>query len=593
MRSTSGLGIFETGSFLHRNLAIISAVLVFTFWAMWTFFAVVNQGSWLDETNYFLKSWWYITGQVEPYSARDGTWYLPLYFYNLGLWQLLFGHDMFVVRLNSVALTLLNIFLLMILLRRFGVSALAYAPVLLVFAVNEQSMFYFSSATAYALAVTLQLIALNIAFSPSIGNGPVRDSLAPLAFGLALTMLYFHRINLVPMIAVSICIIWVSAGKARWRYLFTFAALFILVWAILVSVWGKEFAYQSIRLPVLTNYLMEMGLVPDLYPNAFKYSVQMYYEKPVSFFDMLSRISNWADIRDWFFYFHLPAIIAAGFALVSSLVPTIRRRFLIILFLVLFVANSLYSAIGGTLQCSICGQAYMNYTDYLAAIALGLSIQSVAEKLENRHQQIFSIVILFVATVFVFIQFHLLTGRLALPTSQNREVSYTSELLNIENAIAEQLPEIISKSPGVEFGSSTTFGIIGTDLRILYALNRLGYSFPPVTNTLPWDYRKISLEVDITKRQNAREELESLALWTDTTAQNWLSNTYDWILVERKPSRHNFEWLVWKSEGAEVQHALSACFKRADDIHIPNVEPEILATLYYRIKSGNDCNLMD
>ncbi len=56
-----------------------------------------------DETNYILKSWWYVTGTVKPYSAEDSTWYQPLIFYVVGVWQLIAGHGIVAARIADDA----------------------------------------------------------------------------------------------------------------------------------------------------------------------------------------------------------------------------------------------------------------------------------------------------------------------------------------------------------------------------------------------------------------------------------------------------------------------------------------------------------
>jgi hypothetical protein len=231
----------------------------------------------------------------------------------------------------------------------------------------------------------------------------------------------------------------------------------------------------------------------------------------------------------------------------------------------------------------------MNYSDFLSAIALGLSVQSIAEKIATGRRQYFSAGVFLMFLIVVVVQLHVLTGRLALPTLQNRATAYPAELVDIEVAFANQLPKIIDKFSGTGQNDKIDFGIIGTDLRILYTLDRLGYNFPPVTNTLPWDYRRLRPDADAETLKKARNELESIALWTDSTVEKWLTNSFEWILVERKPSRHNFDWLIWKRDHPLIVYALSNCFVRAGDIYVPSATPEILASLYYRTRRGQDC----
>jgi hypothetical protein len=59
-----------------------------------------------------VRAWWYVGGIHEPYTPEDSTWYVPLYFFSLGVWQWLFGDDPLTSRLFSVALTAVNMALL-------------------------------------------------------------------------------------------------------------------------------------------------------------------------------------------------------------------------------------------------------------------------------------------------------------------------------------------------------------------------------------------------------------------------------------------------------------------------------------------------
>ena len=61
-------------------------------WTVLSVFAVLWQGTWADEAAYIIKSWWYISGAVKPYTAEDATLYPPLIFYIVGPWQWIVGH---------------------------------------------------------------------------------------------------------------------------------------------------------------------------------------------------------------------------------------------------------------------------------------------------------------------------------------------------------------------------------------------------------------------------------------------------------------------------------------------------------------------
>lgn len=141
---------------------IATLIAVAAVWLVWTGFAVTTQGTWLDETNYIVRAWWYISGLEAPYGETDATRYVPLHFLALGFWQSLFGHGVITSRLWSVFLTGINICLLATLIRRLRGTWWAVAFAVLIFAFSEESTFYFSSATPYSLVVFLQLCAVSV-----------------------------------------------------------------------------------------------------------------------------------------------------------------------------------------------------------------------------------------------------------------------------------------------------------------------------------------------------------------------------------------------------------------------------------------------
>ncbi len=228
-------------------------------WLALSVVAVTRQGTWLDETNYILKSWWYVSGAVKPYSAEDATWYQPLFFYALGSWQWIFGHGVITARTFSLVLTAINIALVASLLHRLGCTVWPIAFAVVVFALNEDSIFYFNSATQFAAFVCLQLITLHLLL---LMNRSASVAVA-LALGAVLTMNYLLRINSVAFIALSLAIVWVRAGRDRWRVYICSVAILVLTWSLLVLLWGKRFAYITDLAPGRDRFIGSGGVTAE------------------------------------------------------------------------------------------------------------------------------------------------------------------------------------------------------------------------------------------------------------------------------------------------------------------------------------------
>src|ERR1700759_1608187 len=254
------MGFSTLRRFGSTGIGVLLAVLIC--WIALSITAVRWQGTWGDETNYIRKSWWSLSGAVKPYSAEDATWYQPLFFYALGSWQWIFVHGVISARTFSLVVTSINIALVASLLHRLGCTVWPIAFAVVVFALNEDSIFYFNSAPQFTAFVCLQLITLHLLLQM---NRSASVAVA-LALGAVLTMNYLLRINSVAFIALSLAIVWVRAGRDRWRVYICSAAIVVLSWSLLVLLWGKRFAYVTIWLPGVTDPLVQAGLLPKLYP---------------------------------------------------------------------------------------------------------------------------------------------------------------------------------------------------------------------------------------------------------------------------------------------------------------------------------------
>src|ERR1700761_7496731 len=73
---------------LAAGLVLAAAAAVYGVLAARTLFH--GQSS-VAETANLIRSWWYVGGLVRPYTATDSTWSMPLYLYQLGLWQTIAG----------------------------------------------------------------------------------------------------------------------------------------------------------------------------------------------------------------------------------------------------------------------------------------------------------------------------------------------------------------------------------------------------------------------------------------------------------------------------------------------------------------------
>jgi hypothetical protein len=551
---------------------VATLVAVVAAWLLWTGFAIATQGTWLDETNYIVRAWWYISGLEAPYSETDATRYVPLYFFALGFWQSLFGHDVITSRLLSVFLTGINICLLAALIRRLRGSLWAVAFAALIFAFSEEGTFYFSSATPYALVVLLQLCALNMVIDIERG----RIWLRAIMLSILLTAIYLTRPEMTPFIALILGTIVVRMGRSGLPAIATIGMAFLSIYGALAYHWGRKFIFVSMYFPALTEVLIKVGALPELFPNAVRFSQTVYYDQPASLGAMIRSAFRFEILRDWVTWHHLPQVAAALFAVATMVVFGIARLRWLSFFATAYWLGLLYYLIAGQLQCSICVQAYLNYIDYLAAISGGLALQVILDQRvlprASALAAAFASLILLVLT-----QSLLIGGRLKLPSAFHQNMS-----------LPKQVDLLTAKIRG-KIQANAPMGIVGVDNRLLLALTASDVKFSAWSLAMPYNYSRISAGLTPGEIEHTRQEVEALTDWTDLTADRWLSEDYQRIIVLDLPRAPRPDWVIWHRDAPRVINALSRCFEKEQTISVGEIDPPMTLSVYDRRISGRSC----
>lgn len=553
---------------------MVALAAVVLLWLVVSAVAVSREGTWGDEVAYILKSWWYITGTVRPYSAEDATWYQPLIYYVMGPWQWIFGHDIVASRSLTVLITAINIGLLAGLLRRLNCGVWPITFAIVVFALTEDSIFYFSSATPYALAVGLQLIALHLMLTMRRNAGYA----VTIVFGVVLTMIYFVRINMVSFIALSLVIVWVRAGRDRWRVYAITAAIFVLTWSILAAIWGSRFVYISMWFPVVTDWLSRAGIMP--FPHALSLSHQVVASSiPVhgSLGGLLGYMFGWEIVKDWILAHHGVPIATAILASVALVFRRMPNRGWIAAFVAAYFFLLLFHHFGAQSYCPICIQAYANYFNYLGALAGALVLHGMSE-LFPRKQFVRMVCVgaIVVSLALASLQSWQLSGSNRLPSLRNQETSVSSEVRQVGDALKGFAP------------ANSLVGLVSTDPRIPLALSRADLMVPPVALTLTSFYRKPNDNLTAEQQAITTAEIVDLSGWTDSTAEDWMRGAYEYLVVQRRPDRFP-SWLVWAPDAPLVKHGLEQCFEKVGTRSFDQMVPPLSIDLYRRTRRGEAC----
>jgi hypothetical protein len=559
--------------FRAAGLGVLLAVLVC--WIALSIAAALGQGTWADETGYIIKSWWYVSGAVKPYTSEDATWYQPLIFYALGTWQWIFGHGVVSARTFSVVMTGVNIALLASLLQRLGCTVWPIAFAIIVFALSEDSIFYFSSATPYAVFICLQLVTLHLLLQMKKSA----SFAVAIAFGAVLTMAYLLRINSVAFIALSLGIVWVRAGRDRWRVYLCSAAILLPTWSLLALLWGRQFAYITLWLPAVTDWLTQAGVLPQLYPSALRISHQMLgvIDQP-TLRDMLAYAFG-SDILGHYFFNHhaVPFASALAATIVAALRP-IPNRGWTALFAASYWALLVFHHLGLQSICPSCIQAYANYVNYLAALAGGLALHGLMRTSQSAQlARGITVGMVAVSIGLAAGQAWSLTGTYQLPSIRNRTSSFPEEVRVAGEAMKKLLPP----------GSATE--LVGRDSRIPLALALADIRVPPITLVLTSYYREMNSNVTPAEAAQATQEMRQLTIWTDEIAREWIQQSGDWMIVQRQPVDSVIPWLIWAPDTPLIKTGLERCFELVSEKAFDQFVPPLSVALYRRLRRGSVC----
>ena len=493
-------------------------------WLALSIVVVTRQGTWADETNYILKSWWYVNGTVKPYSPEDSTWYQPLIFYAVGAWQLIAGHGIVASRLLMMLITAGNLALLAWLLRRLGCGVWPMSAAIVIFALTEDSIFYFSSVSPYGLAIGLQLAALHLLLSM---NGRASSRLA-LMLGAVLTAAYLLRINLILFIALALAVAWVRAGRDRWRVYLCAAAIMAVTWSPLALAVGIP-----VHLPFdcgclgVTDLLVHAGLLPDFYPNMPLFSSHiLVVEHEPGFAAFLGYVFGWEMLRDWIT--GAPRHSDRGCPVRNCPGDSVRRipnRGGRCCSRSPFWAMMLYHHLGGQAFCPICIQGYANYFDFLAALAGGLALQGLLQRRAGRLAK--AIVICLLAASCCWRGAAVLEPDRREPSAVDPQPDGFIAARDRRCRRSPEDPAAAGRGGGYCRLRSPNFAGVGrtAEARI-----------PPI---FPHPRHRYSTKAEprFGSRATGRRRSSSSPIfrgWTDPIARQWIENDFDWLAVQRQ-----------------------------------------------------------
>ena len=153
----------------------------------------VMLDTWMDEGKYLMKGYWYVTGQIRPYSEIDPTYYMPLVFYADGIMQWMFGFGYIPGRTLMIVFSIACLVLVYLVGQNIGRSRVAGVAAVILVASHSVTLIYFATATPYAMVSCLSLLLIHVLL---VSRSRPR---AFIAAGVLLWALIFTRPDMLPI----------------------------------------------------------------------------------------------------------------------------------------------------------------------------------------------------------------------------------------------------------------------------------------------------------------------------------------------------------------------------------------------------------
>lgn len=481
---------------------------------------VTNARTWVDEVTYIIKSWRYVTGSATPYSDQDPTWYMPLYFYQLGYWQTFVGAGIETARVHSVLIGGLSGLITFDIVRRITGNRIAAALSTLVLLTSPAVTFYFSSATptatvSFLLALTTWVIANGLS-APRFWKS--------LTLGALVALLYFYRQN---MILAAFALIPIHLLALRGQRLGHLAAVTLgltTITALTLTFFPERLAVYAVRLPLITPFLASLNIISD--PLL---TIQSNTTSSMTLGTPLKSLA-WQDVFDGFLLPYAGLIVCAGavFVMARGSLKILWAAPLVFFFL------SLTHYVGSLGYCTTCILPYTASYAMIGSICAGFAFALTWRSAKSEMLPPGLLTLIF---CFVIVGLNLTVSGLA--TRPEYRFFPAAMLTN-----PRPIPETVSTQNLTEFIESNTdesqpilpiHGLSTIPLATFLA----DRAFPVQAINMRHSYRKLKANLTEDERVATLLALEKEGLWADETMEKWVTQTFETILFQIDPRDRN------------------------------------------------------
>ncbi len=475
-------------------------------------YAVLYGRAWTDEATYIVKAWWYINGLMPPYSDRDATWYMPLFFYQLGLFEKVFGTSLEAGRTMSAVIGGLSGGLLFLICRRLTGNAAVALLTTAIYLLTPTTAYYFATAAPLATVACLTLLAvwlILIAAPPGVGVSA--------ALGLTFWALFFYRQNMILAVGLLAPLYIFAIGRKRVLHTAIVAGVSLAASIATLLLFPAKLGHYAARLPGVVPILDTLHMLP----RDFQLIQTATDSAALLRIDLASL--SWENFAISFLLPYLGTIVLA------LLAPFASRK-LGAIFAAAFFTLAITHFIGSAGYCSTCALMYTNYFVGVGAVDGALVLVAVWQACRARALPAMPAVVLMAAAAIGLNAFGSLIRVSAQP---NPYRLFPEPMLHqyqpVREAVEiEQFAQVIA---GITPADKPVL-VLHTQPALAYAVFRAGRQPAVQSLNIRQSFRELRPDLDPLTRNDVLKAVAGESLWTRETLQQWLNGGFDTIVLQ-------------------------------------------------------------
>ncbi len=501
---------------LPTAVLLVGAALAY---GVLAFHILFNGATSAEEVTYLIKSWWYATGVVAPYTATDATVQMPFYFYQLGFWQQLEGLGHIPARLTSIGLGVVNAALLFLICRRLTANTLAAAAAVFIFLATPASVFFFATATPTAMVSALHLGAVFLIVA-SLGR---QRPFATIAMGLLCVAMFFYRQNMLLGIVVLAPLYIAAIGRKRPLHAAILLVTMALATAAVLFSFPEKLSEYALRLPLLSPLLDNAGLLAPNFTLIDHGTLSTTTMGPA-----FERIAP-TDILDGFVLPYSGTIILA-LTLFAFAGAGLRVLWIASLYFIWLAVSHYLVSLG---YCGRCIVSYAPYFSAIGALACALALAMIAHRARQNGTPAGPVVLI---GAVLAVALNTFAPNLAL-RAEDRGFPIPLMAQGPEQKDIETLARWVSANATIREPILVLHSLGNQPLPSLpYAVFLAGHVMPPQSLNPAASRRVINPKLSGAARESVQAAIEEESLWTDATLARWIDRDYDVIVFQQDRS---------------------------------------------------------